>query len=128
MASISNVILTATINVGNANINVTYQLTGSTFDVTSGQPYKEVVKLISLDPPNGPENNRDIPNGLITDTIVVFSNTTPINRTRSKTMEKADLDEDTPKLEDEIRAIVTLTPVIAEKVEVGSNRVDKEFG
>lgn len=128
MASISNVILTANINVSNANINVTYQLTGSAFDVTSGQPYKEVVKLISLDPPDGPENNKDIPNGLITDAVVVFSNTTPINRTRSKTMAKADLDEDSPQQQDEIRAIVTLTPIFAEKVEMGSNQVNKEFG
>ena len=50
MANIGPVNMTVTAGVGNHTF--TYQLTGDAFDVTSGQPYDEVCKLIGVDLPS----------------------------------------------------------------------------
>src|SRR5215467_2614041 len=88
MASISAVSLSVVTNVANADITVTYSLTGSAFDIASGQPYTEICKLMGDDTGIVPaEDNVDdvIPNGLMTPIFsipVVFTNALPINRTR----------------------------------------------
>src|SRR5882672_10574861 len=102
MASIGAVSLSIVTNVANADITVSYSLTGSAFDIASGQPYTEVCRLMGDDTGIVPaEDNVDdvIPNGLLTSIFaplfpVVFTNALPINRTRNKTIAKADLDED----------------------------------
>ena len=48
-----------------------------------------------------------------------------VSRTRTKTIAKADLDEDVGT--DEIRALVTLTPVLASAVSRESNQVTGNF-
>ena len=76
------------------------------------------------------EDNTDdaIPNGLLTPIFslpMVFSNALPINRTRTKTIAKADLNEDVGT--DEIRALVTMTPVLVSAVSRESNQVTGSF-
>ena len=124
MASIGTVTLTIVPDVANANITVKYSLTGSAFDVASGQPYTELCQLIGDDTGiNPPEDNVDdpIPSGVLTSifSTVTFPNTTPINRVRTKTIPKLNLNEDVGT--DEIRAVVTLTPIPASKVTRESN-------
>ncbi len=117
MATIGAVTLSIVVDVANVNVTVSYTLTGSAFDIASGQPYTEVCKLTGDDTDIVPaEDNIDdvIPSGTLTSTIiflptlVVFPNALPINRVRTKTIPKANLDEDVGT--DEIRALVTLTP------------------
>ena len=131
MATIGPVTLAIVTNVANANITCTYSLTGSAFDIASGQPYREVTRLMGDD--TGivpPEDNVDdaIVNGLLTPLFaspVVFSNALPISRTLTKTIAKADLNEDVGV--DEIRALVTLTPVAPSAAQRESNQVTGTF-
>lgn len=131
MASISAVSLSVVTNVANADITVTYSLTGSAFDIASGQPYTEVCRLMGDDTGIVPaEDNVDdvIPDGLMTPIFsfpVVFTNALPINRTRTKTIAKSDLNEDVGT--DEIRALVTLTPLPPVAVSRESNQVTGSF-
>ena len=133
MASIGAVSLSIVTNVANADITVTYALTGSAFDIASGQPYTEVCRLMGDDTGIVPaEDNADdvIPNGLLTSIFaplfpVVFTNALPINRTRTKTIAKSDLDEDVGL--DEIRAMVTMTPQAPVAVSRESNQVTGSF-
>ena len=131
MASIGAVSLSVVQNVANADITVTYTLTGSAFDIASGQPYTEVCRLMGDDTGIVPaEDNVDdvIPNGLLTPIFnfpIVFTNALPINRTRTKTIAKSDLNEDVGL--DEIRALVTLTPVPVSAVSRESNQVTGSF-
>ena len=130
MALIGPVSLSVVTNVANANITVTYSLTGSAFDIASGQPYKEVCRLIGDDTDIVPaEDNADdvIPNGVISAPFfpVVFTNALPVNRTHTKTIAKADLNEDVGL--DEIRAVVTLTPQAPFAVFRESNQVTGNF-
>jgi hypothetical protein len=131
MASISAVSLSVVTSVANADITVTYSLTGSAFDIASGQPYTEVCRLMGDDTGIVPaEDNVDdvIPNGLMTPIFsfpVVFTNALPINRTRTKTIAKSDLNEDVGT--DEIRALVTLTPLPPVAVSRESNQVTGSF-
>ena len=133
MASIGAVSLSIVTNVANADITVTYALTGSAFDIASGQPYTEGCRLMGDDTGIVPaEDNVDdvIPNGLLTSIFaplfpVVFTNALPINRTRTKTIAKSDLDEDVGL--DEIRAMVTMTPQAPVAVSRESNQVTGSF-
>jgi hypothetical protein len=133
MASIGAVSLSVVTNVANADITVSYSLTGSAFDIASGQPYTEVCRLMGDDTGIVPaEDNVDdvIPNGLLTSIFaplfpVVFTNALPINRTRTKTIAKADLNEDVGL--DEIRALVTLTPQTPFASSRESNQVTGTF-
>jgi hypothetical protein len=131
MATIGPVTLTIVQNVANADITVTYSLTGSAFDIASGQPYTEFCQLIGDDTGiTPPEDNTDdsIPSGVLTPlffSTVVFPNNTPINRVRTKTIPKANLNEDVGT--DEIRAVVTLTPLAASMATRESNQVTGSF-
>jgi hypothetical protein len=131
MAQIGAVSLSVAQNVANVDITVTYSLTGSAFDIASGQPYFELCKLIGDDTGIVPaEDNTDdaIPNGVLTPLFslpIVFTNALPVNRTRTKTIAKANLNEDVGT--DEIRAVVTLTPVAASAVSRESNQVTGSF-
>lgn len=134
MASIGPITLEIDIDVANANITASYTLTGSAFDVASGQPYTEQCELKGDDSGIVPaEDGVDdtIVEGTLTTIFsvlfpVVFANTTPINRVRTKTIPKANLNEDIIGL-DEIRALVTLTPRPAVGVSRESNQVTGSF-
>jgi len=128
MAAIGTVTLNIVRDIANANITVTYTLVGSAFDVTSGQPYREVCRLIGDDTDiTPPEDNIDdpIPNGVISNNAIVFPNTTPINRVRTKTLPVANLNEDVGT--DEIRAVVQLTPALPSTTMRESNQVTGNF-
>jgi hypothetical protein len=128
MGTISNVSLSIVPDVANANVIVNYTLIGHPFDVTSGQPYTETVSLVGVVTGiNPPEDNVDdpIPNGAISFSVITFPNATPISRTRTRTIAKSDLDEDVGL--DEIRAVVTLTPILATAVSARSNSVTGNF-
>jgi hypothetical protein len=130
MATIGPVNLKIVRDVANAHITVTYSLTGSAFDIASGQPYTELCRLIGDDTGiNPPEDNTDdfIPNGVLLNvSTVVFPNNSPINRNLPKTISLANLDEDVNGT-DEIRAVVTLTPVAASVAKRESNQVTSPF-
>jgi hypothetical protein len=135
MASIGAVTLSVVVNVANVGVTVSYALTGSASDIASGQVYTEVCKLIGDDTGIVPaEDNIDdaIPGGTLTSTIiffptqVVFPNAAPINRVRTKTIPKANLNEDVGT--DEIRALVTLTPQLPFAISRESNQVTGAFG
>lgn len=129
MATIGAITLAITTNIGNANITVTYQITGSAFDVASGQPYRERVRLIGDDTglvPAEDNSDNDIVGGQLADTTVVFPNATSISRTRTATLLKTSLNEDNPGT-DEIRAVVTLTPIPAATASRESNMVTGNF-
>jgi hypothetical protein len=125
MASIGTVTLNIVRDVANAEITVTYSLTGSDSDIASHLPYSEVCRLVGVD---GAIAN-PIPGGLLTPLVlpfnVVFPDTTPINRVHTKTIPLADLDEDVGP--DEIRAVVTLTPLVPSTVTRESNQVTDSF-
>jgi hypothetical protein len=130
MAAIGSVTLNIVRDVANADITVMYSLTGSAFDVASGQPYTEVCRLIGDD--TGiipPEDNTDDPilSGVLTPlfSTVVFPNTVAINRVRTKTIPLANLNEDVGT--DEIRAVVALTPIPASATTRESNQVTGSF-
>jgi hypothetical protein len=132
MATIGPVNLEIVREVANAHITVTYSLTGSAFDIASGQPYTEHCQLVGDDTGiNPPEDNTDdsiFPSGLLTPFLstVVFPNNAPIHRQRTKTIPIADLDEDVNGT-DEIRAVVRLTPVLPSMVTRESNQVHSPF-
>jgi hypothetical protein len=132
MATISAPTLSIVTDVANVDVTVSYTLTGSAFDIASGQPYTEVCKLIGDDTGIVPaEDNTDdaIPSGILTPIFfppaVVFANALPINRVRTKTIPKANLNEDVGT--DEIRALVTLTPVPPLATSRESNQVTGLF-
>jgi hypothetical protein len=132
MATIGPVNLEIVREVANAHITVTYSLSGSAFDIASGQPYTEHCQLMGDDTGiNPPEDNTDepiFPSGLLTPffSTVVFPNNTPIHRHRVKTIPVADLSEDVNGTH-EIRAVVTLTPVLPSMVMRESNQVHSPF-
>ena len=128
MAAIGAVTLSIVRDVANAEITVKYSLVGSPFDVSSGQPYTEVCRLIGDDTGiTPPEDNVDdpIPNGVLSSNSIVFPNTTPLNRVRTKTLPLASLNEDVGT--DEIRAVVQLRPILPSATTRESNQVIGSF-
>jgi hypothetical protein len=124
VALIGAVTLSIVKDIANADITVKYTLTGSSFDVASGQPYTEIVDLIGDDTGmNPPEDGIDdaISSGVLAITNVVFPNTTAINRTRLKTIPLANLKEDVSGVS-EIRARVRLNPMVAQAASKESNQ------
>lgn len=116
MARIGAVNLTITRDVANAIIKVSYTVTGSDQDVASQQPYREVCRLIGDDTPGDGVDDL-IPGGLLRNVTTVFSTTATQTRNLPPiTLAATALNEDVEGFApipdaDEIRAIVTLTPV-----------------
>ena len=82
MATIGPVTLNIVQDVANAEITVSYSLTGSAFDIASGQPYTELCRLVGDDTGiSPPEDNTDdlIPSGVLTPlfSTVVFPKQRP---------------------------------------------------
>jgi hypothetical protein len=128
MASIGPVTLTITRNVANAVSTVTYTLTGSNRDVVTQQPYRETCRLIGDDTPSEDGTDDIIPNGILKNSNTVFTGTAPITRTLTLTLPATALNEDVSPtfpipLVDEIRAVVSLTPIAATASTRESNQV-----
>jgi hypothetical protein len=120
-----------------ANITVEYFIDFSLYDQSSNQPYNEVCRMIGDDTGiTPPEDGVDdaVPNGRLFPIVLfppipvpLFGQTqsngqASVKRTRTKTLALSNLSEDATGL-DELRAVVTLTPVLPATVTRESNQV-----
>ena len=147
MASVSN--LTLAIEVVNdgpdleANVTVDYDIVFSSFDQKSNLPYSEVCRLIGDDTGiNPPEDGVDdaIPGGQLTPVIltpgpfpvpiplpslIASDGRTSVHRHFTKTLPLSALNEDQPPVSnpDELRAQVSLSPVLPSALLRESNQV-----
>lgn len=118
MASISNLTLSIVKDVANADITVEYDINFSNFDVLTDLSYFDACRLI------GDDTNQDgdetttpgddqIAGGSMTTFLVLPAGQTSLHRKRTLTIAFSNLNEDTfagADGDDEIRALVTLTP------------------
>ena len=112
MATISNLNVAVARNVANADVTVTYTINWSLFDQATNLSYLEVWDLIeddtAQDGDNPPAGDDPINIGLTPVFTVSSNGNASTSRTLTKTMAFAALDGDAG--DDEIRAVVTLTP------------------
>jgi hypothetical protein len=97
---------------GEVSIQVGYVVTASPHDIQSDQHYRETCILIGDD--SGESNDVVIAEGTTYDQTTIFGGSfNTFQRAEQKFIPAAALNEDsdTPFQEDEIRAIVTLTPI-----------------
>lgn len=131
MATASNVNLTIVRDVANANATVTYTVNWSAFDRASNLQYLESVRFIGddtdQDGDTGPAGDDPINIGLTFSVLLSANGQTTTSRTRSFTFPFANLNEDNVPLlgntDDEIRAVVTLTPRLPVTINAESNVV-----
>lgn len=130
MASIGPVTLEIKFQELKAEVDVTYDISFDEFDQKTDQVYVEVCKLIGDDTGTGDEPAAG-PDDVIGYLTPLFFRNTRANGARSltrhfsKVFRKADLNEDRAPVSnpDEIRALVTLTPVMPSATERQSNLV-----
>ena len=130
MASVSNLNLTVVRDVANAEITIEYDIIWSNFDQLTNLTYIDSFRLIE-DDTNEDGDNLPIGDDPISLTQIAF--TFPISsngqavthRTKSTTLPFANLNKDDNggNLDDEIRAVVTLTPRLPVPVSRESNLV-----
>jgi hypothetical protein len=134
MASIGEVKLSITDKDPQAVVDVQYEIRFDSYDQNSNQAYVEVCRIVGDDTGTGdsPDAGDDDTLGFMTP--LFFRSTqsngkSSLKRKFTKTFRKIDLDEDRGQIEnpDEIRALVTLTPVVPSAVSKESNLVQKEF-
>jgi hypothetical protein len=129
MATASNVNLTILRDVANANATVTYTVNWSAFDQASNLQYSESIRFIGddtgQDGDTGPVGDDPISIGLSFIVLLSANGQASTSRTRSFTFPFANLNEDNVagNTDDEIRAVVTLTPRLPVAVNVESNLV-----
>lgn len=120
MVSISNVNLEIfekppTVPPGKALIRVSYKVSADHHDAEHEQAYREQVQLFGDD--RGEGGTMQLipgPDGIISDGVVVFTTSqVAFQRIWEKTIDSNKLDEDPgpPPKQDEIGALVTLTPI-----------------
>jgi hypothetical protein len=102
---ISNVSLTLTRDIANAEVDLSFRINWSKFDQLTDLSYSESWSLVALDG----ANKTTIFTGPVLATGVSSKGDTSTDRTKSATIPWADLDEDLND-DDEIAAVVTLTP------------------
>ena len=120
MASISTPQLSIVRDVDNAEITVTYTITWSAFDQLTNLSYTETWRLVGddtgQDGDNAPVGDDPIPLGLVFFPIGGLRSNGQASTARvlTRTIGFADLDEDSNggNLDDEIRAVVSLTPAL----------------
>lgn len=132
MASIGPVELKVRLKGDEALVDVTYEVTFDSFDQHSNQAYVEVCRLIGDDTATGDPPGPDQTIGFVTPLFVTgtAANGQPtLKREWKKTFRKTDLDEDrgTVPNPDEIRAVVSLTPVQPAAASRESNLVTKRI-
>ena len=120
-------------NVANARVTVTYDITWSNFDQLTNLPYSEIVRLIGddsgLDGDNLPAGDDPIAIGMFPLNPSVSSNGQAVTpRTKDFTIAFSTLNEDfllatAADIDDEIRALVTLSPRLPIVVSAESNFV-----
>jgi hypothetical protein len=134
MASIGPVKLQITLQELKAEVDVTYDISFDEYDQKTDQVYVEVCKLIGDDTGTGDELDAG-PDDVIGYLTPLFFRNTRANGARTlarhftKVFRTADLNEDrgTVSNPDEIRALVTLTPVMPSAVKRESNLVTAEI-
>jgi hypothetical protein len=102
---ISNVVLTLTKDVANAEVDVTYRINWSAFDQLTNLAYTEAWSLVSLDG----ANKTTFFTGPTLISGISSNGNASTDRAKSATIPWSDLDEDL-NADDEIAAVVTLTP------------------
>jgi len=114
MASLSNITLSVVRDVANADITVDYDVVWSAFDQNTGLSYTDTVTVIgddtSQDGDNAPAGDDPIPLGPVAIPLngIGYTGQPTTHRSKSFRIAWADLNED-PN-DDELRAVVTLTP------------------
>lgn len=132
MATIGPVQLKVRLKGDEAFVDVNYEIGFDSYDQSSNQPYVEVCRLVGDDTATGDPPAPDHVLGFVTPLFVTNTQSNgeaTLKREWSKTFRKSDLDEDRGPVPnpDEIRAVVSLTPVqpVASKRE--SNLVTKNI-
>jgi hypothetical protein len=118
MATVSNVALSIVRDIANADVSLEYDINWSSFDQLTNVEYDETWKLIGddtgQDGDDGVAGDDPISLGIMFATTVSSNSQTTTHRTKSKTIAWSSLNEDTTlpssANDDEIRAVVTLTP------------------
>jgi hypothetical protein len=131
MATASNVSLSIVRDVANAHATVTYTVNWSAFDQASNLQYAESIRFIGddtgQDGDTGPAGDDPINIGLTFSVLLSANGQGSTSRTRSFTFPFSNLNEDNvPQLgntDDEIRAVVTLTPRLPVTINAESNVV-----
>ena len=116
MASIGPVELAIRLQGKEAFVDVSYEIDFDSYDQSSNQPYVEVCRLVGDDTATGDVPGPDQVLGFVTPLFVTgtaANGEATLKREWSKTFRKTDLDEDRGQVPnpDEIRAVVSLTPV-----------------
>jgi hypothetical protein len=115
-------------------VDVKYEILFDSYDQQSNQPYAEVCRLMGDDtimgdpPAAGPDDTLGFLTPLFFRSTQANGSPT-LERHWSKAFRKADLDEDRTPIPnpDEIKAVVTLTPVAPATVTAESNLVKKRI-
>src|SRR5215468_11302238 len=116
MAELRNIVLDIDKDVANANVTVTYEIRWSAFEQATDLEFDETWKLIGDDTgedgDNLPVGDDPISMGLMLVGHVSSNGQATTSRTLTRTISFANLDEDATgsNTDDEIRAVVTLTP------------------
>ncbi len=132
MATIGPVTLKLTLKGNDANVEVSYQVNFDSYDKAANQHYVEVCQLIGDDTGTGDVPAPDHTLGFLTPIgagHVMASGKSTLKREWKKTFRKTELDEDRGSMPnpDEIRATVTLTPVLPAAAKAESNLVTKRI-
>jgi hypothetical protein len=130
MPTISNVSLSIVKDVANAEIQLAYDIEWDPFEQSSNIPFDEAWKLVgddtNSDGDNLPLGDDPISLGLVAITRVSSNGQAVTHRTKSRTIAFSSLNEDTFSSgdnDDEIRAVVTLTPQLPAQTSRESNLV-----
>jgi hypothetical protein len=116
MASISNLVLTIDKDVANADVKVEYDIVWSSFDQLTNLQYLDTFRLIeddtNQDGDDTPAGDDSISVGLVPFLLVSSNGNATTHRTKTVTMAFSNLNKDNTagNTDDEIRAVVTLTP------------------
>ncbi len=130
MAAIGPVELKIAVKGTSASVDVVYEIAFDSFDQNSNQSYVEVCRVIGDDTATGDVPGEDTTIGFLTPMFVTDTRSDgkpTLKRTWKKAFRVSDLDEDRGTNVDEIRALVTLTPVLPAATKRESNLVAKKF-
>jgi hypothetical protein len=132
MASIGPVELKIRLKGDEAIVDVGYQIAFDSYDQNANQAYVEVCQLIGDDTATGDPPGPDHTLGFLTPIFASYAQANgeaTLKRAWTKTMRMTDLDEDRGQMPnpDEIRAVVTLTPVQPTAAKAESNLVTKRI-
>ena len=116
MASVSNLVLTIVRDVANAEINAEYDIIWSGFDQQTNLQYLDSFRVIeddtNQDGDDLPVGDDPISIGLLPFLMVSSNGNATTHRTKTVTVAFSNLNKDNTagNTDDEIRAVVTLTP------------------